>query len=299
MSRGPGYQQREILDLIDGRISQNELMWKLLDPSGATNADITKTFSNSVYRSIDKLSRDGRIRKETFQISTVEDFVSLAPYLTKSSEIKKLRHELMPELIPFLKSEIPVFTKKSAELHLIESLKIKNNPLWEELKRDWATLREAILSRISSISHETRDHWLELVVKGDETYRDTLLSHEQSFSIVLRKIRKKIMEPEDALLLATLHIYHKTFQESETKRADMKSQLYAAFNLQGSKATVNDSFKNYLYMQKRSIVVNLPQHKEPTPRDGWLGKGNPKYSPKLECLIDRNMFKNLQRLHLN
>lgn len=298
MSRGFGAKQREILNLIDGNISQNELMWKLLNRSSTPNTDITKTFSNTVYRALEALSRSGKIRKETFQVSTIEEFVTVAPYLTKSYEAKKLREDLLPELIPFLKSEIPVFTKKNTERHLIEKLKTNKPELWEELKIDWTVLREKILRRISSISGETRDLWLGLVVKGDEMYKDPLLTHEKSFSIVLQQLRNKSLTTEQDLLLDTRQIYQKTFQEAEAKRADMKSQLYAAFNLQGSKATVTDSFKSHLYKEKKTILVNLPYHKEPTSRTGWIPLSPPQYSPHLERLIDRNMLKNLQRLHL-
>jgi len=310
MSRGHGKIQISIIETIKqdfgNQVQQNYLIWHLAEKEKkikTLNIDSFKTgfidnsFNKSIQRAIIELGKEEVIQIQPRKLTSLDQFISYYPFKTTKLEIKELRINLLPLIKFFLEETGPKYGPYREELFLIEKIKKEKKEEFRRASEKWISFEKKIF-RILAQTEENRDKLISIIIKGRQLFMDSKAEYGRALFSLLNEDKKLIP------IISEIHaFYSEVIKNEDWNHVVMKSQIYAVANLaKGSRSSLNEDFKKFLYEKKSGYVSNLPGHSviNHESRGRLFGlKNEINFSKLLDKLIDRHSFAPFNFLSFN
>lgn len=315
MSLGPGKLQTTILENLQIKpISLNILLWKLakkerkIDLNNSHSGiiefgNINKAFHNNFLRAINSLKDNKRILVNAEKISTLEDLIKYYPYKTLSLEIKNLRMKLLPEIVNFIQNQRTFpFTNIEVEENSLTRLKTSDIDAYKTLISNWLEIEDELKLVILS-SRSFSYELIDIFNKGRALFHPfSKISVNDTLGNLIKSIENSSSVNKN-IFTKLYQFYERYFINGKLEVNVFKNLMYSAVSVGKShgSSNVTPALKKYLYEKERDLISSLPDHVTPPARNEsrWFQMGDDteiKFSPLLDKIIDRHLFKDFKFL---
>jgi hypothetical protein len=317
----PGKLQSAILDKVNASrphlpILLNKILWELaLDRDGvkwsgevykAGNVTIeagvrNKSFEINFRRAIKQLANDKRILIVEKKLSNLDDMLTNLPYLTDKAEIRILRTELVPLVQDYIKKEQPVILHTNFDPFgfQMRNLKTKNKETYQKLVSHWEVIEKMIINLLRDANSKRFDAWLAVLMWGRCYFRGAKSKYSLKLpATVDTQLERNVIS--EVTSLSSQVAMHLDFQIGIAKKV-----LYALFSAPRHGHTVlSENMKRFLFKEKEEFIRALPGDEDDVLFTRKLHTSpeynlqNRKYSPLLDQLFTRHIFKELSFVDL-
>ncbi len=302
-----GKLQKTILDTLHSNPSilplfQNRVLWEIaLARNGVHRTGITfgsttsiieegqvrKSFEINFRRAVKSLAKSGKIVLTKKRITDLNEILLHLPYLTNKLQVFQIRQNLIPTVREFISEGKSSIADKNFDPfeYQLKLLKKENIDEYNELLEGWKRIEQKILKLPQNVESERFDQWLDVLLWGRYHFRS------RKRKIISTPSVNSKTQQEERVAELIMNLTDRVKAYDYFKIGDVKTILYALFTApRHGRIIIKDELKDYLFKKRGDLLKALPGHKG--------SFHHTQYSPLLELLFNRHIFRELSFLNL-
>lgn len=303
MSRGLGVVQRAVMQELEAdqgsSLTVDQLCWAVAIRQGrcgvdwrggADQRDLPKSFYAAFRRAVASLKRAGSLVVEPRKLGTLDEFVALYPSKTLSLERRGLRERLLPHVAGYLQNSSGRFTFAENEQFLARTVS-------PTAQNEWVSLETDVLVAASLSVGRRRESLMQILAKGRQYFDHSGISATDSLGQLVAEGLKMATSPDDRAIFTELAaFYGRAFPSGDRTRLRLKNKLYEVARMGRGRrpAELTDELKMHLFRMDQPLLESLPGHVTCAARDGWFVVNGHTFSPILDQLIGRDVFRDFE-----
>ena len=255
-----------------------------------------RSFVESFRRAVDSLGASGKIQKYNKKIDSIHEFIAKFEFFTSRLELFVLRKSLRTYIEDFIRQEkYRVHTSLDFEEYQVGTLKEKNREKFLEIKSEWKKIENKIYSHLNKYSINV-DLLLDIACRG----RYLFSKRKKDRGIPLHGLNNQIKTlKEKSELLSDIELDLGRFTIKLSRMEDyrigeIKNILYQFVKIgtrYSSSTSMDIKLKDFLLKEIPTVIKNLPDHKDSDKSKGPFFSKETQYSPLLDQVFDKYIFR--------